>query len=712
MTDGYVVGVDIGGTFTDCVVVGDAGTMILGKALSTPHDFAEGVIAAVRDAAGNLGLAKVEELLGATRLFYHACTIGDNTLITRTGAKTGLVATKGFGDAMLMMRGAVAAGLPEAEANHAAALTKPEPFVPKRLIAEVDERIDFAGDVLVRLVPDEVERAVAKLVEAGCESIAVALLWSIANDAHERLVGDYLRRRYPKIFVSLSSEAASFPGEYERTATTVFNAYIGPRIGRYLESLRDLLHAHGLTRQPLIMQAYGGVLDIDESVRRAVGTIESGPASGIVACQFAGRLARVGNIVAADMGGTTFKVGAVRNDALERDYHPVFLRHRLLSPKIWVESIGAGGGSIAWIDPATGLLKVGPQGAGASPGPVCYRRGGTEPTVTDADLILGYLNPDYFLGGQIGLDLEGARRALGERVAEPLGMSVTEAAGAIYRIVNAHMSDLIRNATIQRGYDPRGDTLFAFGGAGPAHASRYAAELGMTQVIIPATASVHGAVGLVASDVVYQDGTSERLQVPVPPERLNGVFAPLLQRIRRSLRAAGFADGDITLERSVDMRYRYQVHELNVPLSPGDADLDEGELEALYARFDALYEESYGKGSAYRAAGREIVAFRVTGSGALPKPSIVPMPRATGNVAAALKGERLAYFTEYGEYAPTPLYDVGRMHPGMEIVGRAIIETPVTTIVINPNDCALMDEFGNIRITVGLSRGKSHAALR
>ncbi|MBO0712331.1 MAG: hypothetical protein J2P47_13750, partial [Acetobacteraceae bacterium] len=215
-----------------------------------------------------------------------------------------------------------------------------------------------------------------------------------------------------------------------------------------------------------------------------------------------------------------------------------------------------------------------------------------------------------------------------------------------------------------------------------------------------------------ASDVVYQDGTSERLQVPVRPERMNAVFAPLLRRIRGSLRAAGFADGDITLERSVDMRYRYQVHELNVPLSAGDADLDERELEALYARFDALYEETYGKGSAYRAAGKEIVASRVTGSGALPKPSIAPMPRETGDAAAALKGERLVYFMEYGDHVPTALYDIGRMRAGMEIAGRAIIETPVTTIVINPNDRALMDEFGNIRITVGLSPGKSHAALR
>lgn len=706
MTGSYVVGVDIGGTFTDCVVADDAGRMTFGKASSTPHNFAEGVLDAVRDAAKNLGKGDVKDLLGATRLFYHACTIGDNTLITRAGAKTGLIATKGFGDAMLMMRGGITAGLPEVEANHAAALTKPEPFVPKRLIAEVDERVDFEGDVLVKLAPAEIERAVAKLRERGAESIAVALLWSISNDGHERMIGDFLRQKYPDTFVSLSSEAASFQGEYERTATTVFNAYIGPKIGTYLNNLRDLLRGQGLQREPLIMQAYGGVLDIDASVHKAVGTIESGPASGVVACQFIGKLAGVENIVAADMGGTTFKVGVVRGGTLERDYHPTFLRHRLLSPKIWVESIGAGGGSIAWIEPETGLLKVGPQGAGASPGPVCYRRGGIEPTVTDASLVLGFLNPDYFLGGQIDLDLAGARQAIRDKVADPLGMTVTEAASAIHRIVNAQMADLIRNATIQRGHDPRGDTLFAFGGACPAHASRFAAELGMKQVLVPATASVHSAVGLVSSDVAYEDGMSERMQVPVPPSRINATFAPMIAKILGSLKKAGFADKDITIQRSVDIRYRYQVHELNVPIPPGMVDITEADLDALYARFDALYEEAYGKGSAYRAAGKEIVSFRVAGSGALPKPAILPMAVGGRDAAVARKGQRPVFFTEFGDYRPTALYDIGLMRPGMEIAEPAIIETPITTIVINPNDRAAMDAFGNIRIAVGAGSAK------
>jgi N-methylhydantoinase A len=712
MSDSYVVGVDIGGTFTDCVVVGDEGTMTFGKSSSTPHNFALGVLDAVKDAAKNLGLPDEAELLGATRLFYHACTIGDNTLITRAGAKTGLIATQGFGDTILMMRGGITAGLPESIANHSAALTKPEPFVPKSLITEVNERIDFEGDVVVRLEREEAERAIKKLVDQGVDSIAVALLWSIANDSHEQVLGQILRERYPEVFFSLSSEAASYLGEYERTATTVFNAYIGPKIGAYLNKLRDLLSARGLQREPLIMQAYGGVLGIDASVHKAVGTIESGPAAGVLACQFMGKLTGIDNIVSADMGGTTFKVGVVRDATLERDYHPTFLRYRLLSPKIWVESIGAGGGSIAWIDEATGLLKVGPQGAGASPGPVCYGRGGTEPTVTDASLILGFLNPDYFLGGQITLDVDGARKAIEEKVAKPLGMSVVEGASAIYRIVNAQMSDLIRNATIQRGHDPRGDTLFAFGGAGPTHAGRFASELGMKQVLIPATASVHSAVGLVSSDVVYEEGVSDRTQVPAPAERINASFAPVVAKVRRDLKEAGFSGDDITIVRSVDMRYRYQVHEINVPLPPGIDELNDEDLAALYARFDELYEGAYGKGSAYRAAGTEIVTFRVTGSGLLSKPAILPVAVKDQVATAAQKGERPVYFEEYGDFAPTALFDIEKMQPGMAFSGPAVIETPITTVLVNPGDGAVMDEFRNIRITVGagatLSKGGDH----
>ena len=697
----YIVGVDIGGTFTDCVVVNHQGEMAVGKSLSTPPDFSVGAADAVRDAARNIGLGGEEELLRQTALFFHACTIGENTLITRSGPRTGLVTTRGFPDTLLMMQGKVTDGLTAAEAGRLAWLQKPEPFVPRSLVAEVNERVDYKGAVTVRLDEDQAVAALDALVARGVESVAVCLLWSVANDAHEKAVAEILRRRHPGVYVTLSSAAVPFVGEYERTATTVFNAYIGPRISSYLVNLEQVLRSKGLAKPPMVMQSYGGVLDIESTCRNAVGTIESGPASGVVGTRFLGELIGEDNILATDMGGTTFKVGVVREGRIERDYTPVVLRHRLLAPKIWVESVGAGGGSIAWIEKETGLLKVGPEGAGASPGPVCYGLGGTEPTVSDADLILGYLNQDYFLGGRMRLDREAALQAVKRRIAEPLGMSESEAALGIYRISNAHMSDLIRRATVEKGHDPRAFVLFAFGGAGPVHAGRYAADLGVRQVVIPLTASVHGATGLISSDVVHEYGKSDHLQVPADAARVNEDFGELIRRAEADLGAAGFGPADMAVTRSVDMRYRYQVHELNVPMSPGTAVLEDADLEQLYASFDDAYEKAYGKGSGYREAGKEILTFRVTAVGLLNKPRIKEAPVRKAAADDALKPPRRVFFEELGEFAPTAIYDFERMQPGMELSGPAVIETPVTTVVVNPRDRAEIDGFRNIRIFVG-----------
>ena len=586
----YIVGVDIGGTFTDCVAMNEEGRVTLGKALSTPENLALGAVDAVRDAALNLNLQSEDRLLRSTRLFFHACTIGENTLITRSGAKTGLITTKGFADTLLMMRGRTTEGLTEAEAFRASAQNKPLPIVPRELIEEVSERIDYKGSVLIELDTAEAEEVIERLVARGVESIAVCLLWSLSNDTHEKALEEILSKKFPAIFISLSSRVAPFVGEYERTATTAFNAYIGPRISGYLEQLRRVLQEKGLGKGPLVMQAYGGVLGIEATCKNAVGTIESGPASGVVGSQFLGKLIGMPNILATDMGGTTFKVSVIRNGNIEKHYNPVIFQYQMFSTKIWVESIGAGGGSLTWIDPETGLLKVGPDGAGARPGPVCYGLGGTHPTVSDADLILGYLNADYFLGGRMKLHKDRAIRALEEKIARPLGLSIVETASGIYRIANSHMSDLIRKATVERGYDPREFTLLAYGGAGAVHAGRYAAELGVKQVVIPLTASVHGATGLVCSDVVYEYGKSERLVVPADAKRINVNFSMLANMAFEDLRSAGFRNEDIRIVRSVDMRYRYQVHELNVSLPDGVSEITENGMEEIYYRFDDLYE--------------------------------------------------------------------------------------------------------------------------
>jgi N-methylhydantoinase A len=697
----YVVGVDIGGTFTDCVVVDEGGKVTIGKSLSTPADFAQGALNAANDAAQNAGLKNADELLSATQLFFHACTIGDNTLITRAGAKTGLILTKGFGDTLHMMRGKIAEGLTENEIAHRSALDKPEPFVPRKLVEEVPERIDYKGTELIRLDVEAAERSIDRLVSKGVESIAVCFLWSIINDDHERQVAELLKKKYPNLFFTLSSDVTPYLGEYERSATTVFNAYIGPKISSYLRNLQRTLHSKGLKREPLIMQAYGGVLGIAATCKNAVGIIESGPAAGIVGTRFLGEHIGEKNILATDMGGTTFKVSVVRDGVIERDYKPVILRHSILSTKIWVESIGAGGGSIAWIDPDTGLLKVGPQGAGASPGPVCYDVGGAEPTVSDADLVLGYLNENYFLGGRMKLNKATTIEVIREKIAKLLKMTEVEAASGIYRIANSHMSDLIRKATVEKGHDPRNFVLFAFGGAAPVHASRYAAELGIRQVVVPLTASVHGATGLISSDVVYEYGKSDHMVVPIEATRVNETFLGLLDRALSDLRAAGFEDSDVLINRSVDMRYRYQVHELNVPFPAGTTAITAKEMEGLYTLFDDLYEKAFGQGSGYREAGKEILTLRLTATGPLKKPDIKAERVRRSDGAQALKGQRGVYFEEERKFVSTRVYDFTQLHPGVEFDGPAIIESPVTTIVVNPKDRAAMDEYFNIRIHLG-----------
>lgn len=698
----YTVGVDIGGTFTDCVAMDEQGAITIGKALSTPLDFSQGAILAVRDAANNLGLRDEEELLTSTRLFFHACTIGDNTLITRAGAKTGLITTKGFGDTLLIMRGRNSDGLTESEVFHVSAQTKPEPIIPRSLIEEVTERIDYKGSIWIDLDTEEAGQIIDKLIAQGVESVAVSLLWSVTNDSHEKALAQLIKKLAPNIFLSLSSDVAPYLGEYERTATTAFNAYIGPKISSYLDNLQGVLKDKGLQREPLIMQSYGGVLGVKASSKNAVGTIESGPAAGVVGSQFMGNLMGIPNILATDMGGTTFKVSVICDGKVEKDYKPVLLRYLIYSTKIWVESIGAGGGSIAWVEPTTGLLKVGPDGAGARPGPVCYGFGGTEPTVSDADLILGYLNADYFLGGRMKLHRERAYQALEEKITQPLNMNLVEAASGIYKIANSHMSDLIRRATVERGHDPREFTLFAYGGAGPVHAARYAAELGIKKVVIPLTASVHCATGLVSSDVIYEYGKSDRLVIPAEVERVNANFSALLERACQDLAQAGFQRDTLKIARSLDMRYRYQVHELNVPLPLGTAALTEKDLPSAYERFDELYEVAYGKGSGYREAGKEIINFRIAAMGELEKPRMKNYPLGNKNSEAARKEKREVYFEEYRKYVPTDIYDFLHLTPGMEISGPAIIETPVTTVVVNPKDGAMMDEFMSIRIFIGV----------
>ena len=537
----YVVGVDIGGTCTDCVVVDGDGNVNLGKAFSTPPDFSVGILDALGIAAQQLG-AEAGAVLASTRLFLHSTTVAENAVVDGTLARAGVITTRGFEDTLFAMRGGFGrwSGLTEDEKRNPIETDKPPPIVPRSLVVGIHERTDARGDVKAAATDGEIEQAVRTLVADGVEAIGVSTLWSFANPATERQVAEVAKRVAPDVFLTLSHEIAPVVGEYERTSTVALNARLEPVVHGYLDSLRAKLAEHGFSGQLLVAQAYGGLLPVDEAATRPVGMIESGPVSGLVGSQSLGEQLGLRNIIAADMGGTTFKVGTVREGLIEYQRESLVLRYHYALPKMDVVSLGLAGGSIVSVDERTGVPRIGPKSAGSYPGPVCYAHGGEEPTITDIDAILGYLNPRYFLGGRAELDVPKARRLFQEKVAEPLGLELVAAAAAMYKLANSLFYDLLHKTTVQRGLDPRRFALLSFGGTAGMHVGAYGEDLGVSTIVIPYSASVHGAFGLVKSDIAHEDQITRPLRAPFDLGAIEESYALLEARITRQLVAEGF----------------------------------------------------------------------------------------------------------------------------------------------------------------------------
>lgn len=691
----YIVATDVGGTFTDTVVFGSDGAIRIGKALSTPPAFAEGVLDSIATAAGPMGLT-VEALLAATTLFIHGSTVVDNAVLTRDGARTGLIATRGFEDTLHVTRGAYGrwAGLTEGQMKHPVRTDRAAPLVPRDRVAGVSERIDCDGDVVIPLDPADVAAAVRHLVEGkGVKAIAVSLLWSFLNPAHERALRDAIAQAAPGVYVTLSSDIAPVPGEYERTSTAVINAYAGGIARSYLTDLQGRLAARGYGGQTMVMQGYGGLLPAAEAADRAVGLIECGPAAGVIGARFLGDLMGDADVIAADMGGTTFKVGVIQGGQLEYAREPMVDRFHYIAPKIEVVSIGAGGGSIVAVDPATRLPTVGPRSAGARPGPVCYGQGGTLATLTDVMLLIGYMDPGQFLGGTMALDRAGAEAAFKAQVADPLGLSVTDAAIGIYRIAAAQITDLIRQITVERGLDPRDFVLHAFGGTCGMLAAAFGADLSVKRVVIPMTASVNCAFGLISADIAHEYAVTRTLRAPADPAAVAAIFAGMEAQGRAQLAAEGIPPDRIRIDRAVDLRYSRQVHEVTVPMA--------GDLPRLVDDFEALYERKFGKGSAYREAGVEMTAFRLTARGLMPRPALPEEPEGPADATPARLGTRLMLDLTAGGMASGGVYDFTRMRAGMAIDGPAVIHTPITTIAVQGGQTARMDRWRNIVVTKG-----------
>jgi N-methylhydantoinase A len=694
---GYFCGIDIGGTFTDCVVLDDAGRITLAKVSSTPPNFAEGFLNAIDTVAGRLGL-ETGDFLGQTDLLLHGTTVGTNVLVQMKGAKTGLITTRGHGDALIMMRSAGrSAGLTIDELLHVSRHRKPDPIVPRTRIKEVSERMDWAGDVVLELNEDEVRAAITELVDDGVEAIAVSFLWGFVNTDHELRVKALIEELAPGVQVSCAHELIAKPGEYERTAAAAINAFIGPATSSYIRQVDAVTTDRGYTNPLLIMQASGGVVHADQAARHPLFTIASGPVGGVAGAAYLADRMGHRNVIACDMGGTSFDVGIIVDGDPVTSSETVINQYTFFMPRIDIESIGSGGGSLLWVDEHSGTMRVGPQSAGALPGPVCYGRGGTEPTVTDCDAVLGRYNPDNFLGGELELDRAGAQAAV-ERVGGRIGLEATAAADGALRIVESHMADLMRQMTVERGRDPRDFVIYAFGGAGGAHAVAFARELGAAQVVIPLgdLASTWSALGVMTSDVLHIREHSEVMLAPFDPARMNAIYEEMEASAREQLRGEGFDDADIELTRLAEMKFSLQIHQVEVPVPGGT--LTEQDAAEQNDRFIDRYEQIYGKGSAFSGAGTSIGLFKVLARGKVRTPVPPPIERTEMSPA----GRRDVYWRDYGAFAPTDIYDGASLAPQVTVDGPAILEFPDTTVVVPPGASARLDDLGSVLVDVGV----------
>ncbi len=696
----YIIGVDTGGTFTDVVVMGNDGDVWTAKASTTPDDFSRGVMDAVAEAAQTVGI-ETSELLGQTTLFKHGSTVATNALITHSGCKVGFITTKGFEDTTEIMRaiGRVD-GLSADEIKHVTWITKPEPFVPRERIIGVRERMDYLGNEIVPLNRADVMEAIRRLIEEDkVEAIAVSLMHAWANPKHEEEIRSLTSEADPhrKVYWSFGSSLSQVAGEYARANTAVLNSYLGPTVERYLKGLESKLQSGGLNGPLLIMQGNGGVAHREHM--SAIANLQSGPAGGMIASAYVAGLLNHKNVITTDMGGTSFDVGLITEGYWRYAQEPIVERFRMLQPIIDIESIGAGGGTIAQVELETGRLLVGPRSAGASPGPVCYGAGGEQVTVTDADLALGIIDPNYFLGGRKTLNKEKALKAIEEKIARPLKLKVHEAAAGIYDIVNAKMSDLIRRQVVRTGYLPEEFVIYAFGGAGPVHAAGFAAELGIKQIYIFATSPVFSAFGAAAADVIRTRVMSCQYILPADPAVVNQRLDAIESEMKTAMTGEGFKPNQVEFRRFFTMRYRRQTAGVEMP---GSWDhFNAKRMTEMQSAFEKKYEELYGVGAGYTKAGIEISEIRVDAVGKVAKPRLSASRKRKSDIKAARKGKRGVFFTRPDrKFIDTPVYDYERLGVGAVVKGPAVIELPFTTTLVPPDHKVTVDPFMNLVMQV------------
>ena len=692
----FVIGIDIGGTFTDAFAADETGRVAAAKTPSTPPDFASGFLQVVDELAANLGIS-TNELLGDTQYIVHGTTTTLNALVTGDVAKVGFLTTAGHSDSITIMNlEGRYAGLGADKVQDMVRTDKPAPLVPPHLIHEIDERIDYKGQEVVPLDEEGTRTAIRALVDQGVESIAVSFLWSFRNPAHEHRVRDLISEIAPGLYVALSSDVSPRIREFSRSVTTIMNTQVGPRLRAYLVPLEAELRSRGLAGSLLVMQGSGGCVTAADAPARAITTIGSVLTGGVVGCtRLADELGHK-NVISTDMGGTTFLTGLVVDGVPVTSTSTVLNQYQINVPMVDVHTIGAGGGAIAWVDRG-GNLHVGPRSAGARPGPACYGEGGTEPTVTDVDLILGIINPDNFLGGRKKLYRDLAEEALRIHVAEPLGLDIESAAAAVYAIQNAQTADLVRKVVVTSGQDPRDFVLYAFGGAGPMHCASYAADLEISDVIVPlgTAAAVFSAYGLAASDISLTAEMSQPANFPPHADEFGSVFAALDAELDERLAAQALNFSEVVRNREVDMRYTMQLAEVTTPVAADKYTAES--LDRLGDQFGKQYERLYGPGSGFADAGLQLITYRSEAIGVLPiRPRLSAAAVSSGEPSRT--GTRRVYLDTTVGWEDASVYDYSTLGHGHEFAGPAIVEAPTTTVAI-PRGCrGVVDRLGNLAI--------------
>ena len=697
MTSRYRLGIDIGGTFTDATLIDEStGEIRVGKVPSTPEDPSIGFMAATDRMLREASVSPDE-----VEYVVHGTTVATNAIIEKKVAPTGFITTNGFRDLLEIQRQI----RPTLYDLH---FEKPRPLVPRYLCFGIPERLDAQGDVLTPLDENTLVDAVQQLKRENVAAVAVCFLHSYINPNHEKRAGEILREVFPDAIVSLSSDVAPEFREYFRASTTVINACIRPIVAHYLRRIEDRLRKKGIAAALLVMQSSGGVFTFASASEKPVFMVESGPAAGVIAATYLGAALGNPDVISFDMGGTTAKAGLVQNGTprVTKEYEVGTAAqsgvgasrgagYPIRTPVLDLVEIGAGGGSIAWVD-SGGILRVGPQSAGADPGPVCYGKGGKEPTITDANLVLGRLNPSYFLGGEIELDVEAARKAIFEKCAQPLGMDVVETAHGIVEIANTAMTNALRLVSVQRGYDPRDFVLVAFGGAGPVHANRLAIEVQIPKTIIPMSPGTTSAMGLLVTDLKHDYSRTLIQRVDqVDAETVAKTYRELEVDGQASLEREGMNREEISFLHQVDMRYVGQSYELAISLSDGK--LGAAEIADALSRFHCEHHRAYGYSASDEPV--EFVNLRLSAIGKINKPRLRQIGADDSPLSAAQKATRSVYFDERKDFVECPIYDRYRLTAGSMLEGPAIVEEIDATTVIHPGYQALVDKFGNLILT-------------